>query len=88
VGAIWKFFVLSFKDPVLSAGLSDFAVVATLCATWIYDLAPEERRRPRTIVWLVIYVLFPGLGALLYPLWIRRGLSSMGSGPSPTAAAN
>lgn len=73
-GAVWKFFDLSFKDPVLSAGLSDFAVVATLCASWMYtDLPLEERKRPRTYAWLLIYVLFPGLGALLYPLWIRPG---------------
>lgn len=79
LGAIWKFFALSFKDPVLSAGLSDFAVVATLCATWMYtDLPQEERQRPRTYVWLLIYVLFPGLGALLYPLWIRPGQRGVG----------
>jgi hypothetical protein len=74
LGAIWKFFDLSFKDPVLSAGLSDFAVVATLCGTWMYqDLPVQDRHRPRTYVWLTIFVLFPGLGALLYPLWIRPG---------------
>ena len=73
-GAIWKFFELSISDPVLSAGLSDFAVIATLLGAWMYaDLPEEERNRPRTYLWLLSYVLFPGLGALLYPLWIRKG---------------
>jgi hypothetical protein len=72
LGAIWQFFVLSAQDPVLSAGLSDFVVVATLFGVWMYtDLAPEDRLRPRTFLWLLSYVVFPGLGALLYLLWLR-----------------
>lgn len=70
--AIWEFFDLSLDDPVLSAGLSDFAVVVVLFGVWMYtDLPPAERRRPRTFAWLASYVVFPGLGALLYLLWLR-----------------
>lgn len=73
-GAIPRFFELSFRDPVLSAGLSDFGAVAAVLGYWMYtDIPPEQRRRPRTFVWLTIYTVFPGLGALLYPLWIRPG---------------
>lgn len=71
-GAVLGFFRLSFGDPVLSAGLSDFAAVAAVLGFWMYaDLSAQERRRPRTFVWLALYTLFPGLGALLYPLWIH-----------------
>lgn len=71
-GAIHRFFAMSFGDPVLSAGLSDFGAVVGMLGFWMYtDLAPNERRHPRTFIWLTIYILFPGLGALLYPLWIR-----------------
>jgi hypothetical protein len=73
-GAILAFFRLSFRDPVLSAGLSDFAAVAGVLGFWMYaDLPPQDRRRPRTFAWLALYTLFPGLGALLYPLWIHPG---------------
>lgn len=71
-GAIVAFFRQSADDPVMSAGFSDFAAVATMLGAWmLVELPPEDRRRPRTLAWLGLFVLFPGLGALLYPLWIR-----------------
>ncbi len=72
VGALWGFFDLSFNDPLLSAGLSDFAVVAVLFGIWMWaDLPQEQRMTPKTGAWLLSYVVFPGLGALLYLLWLR-----------------
>ena len=74
LGAIVKFFTLSLGDPVLSAGLSDFGAVAGVLGFWMYsDIPAEQRHRPRTFVWLAVFTLFPGLGALLYPLWIHPG---------------
>lgn len=72
VGALWGFFDLSFNDPLLSAGLSDFTVVAVLFGIWMWaDLPAEQRRTPKTAAWLLSYAVFPGLGALLYLLWLR-----------------
>lgn len=71
-GAIKQFFLLSADDPVLSAGLSDFAVVAVVFGTAVvYELPPEMRGSWRVKVWLVVYTVFPGLGALLYLVWLR-----------------
>lgn len=83
VGALWGFFDLSLNDPLLSAGLSDFAVVAVLFGIWMYtDLPPDERRKPRTFAWLASYAIFPGLGALLYLLWLRPAHRVV-TGPAP-----
>lgn len=72
LGAIWQFFRLSADDPVLSAGLSDFAVVATLFGmTLVFELPPGQRWTLRTKLWLVLYTLFPGLGALVFLLFLR-----------------
>ncbi|SKF70807.1 Uncharacterised protein [Mycobacteroides abscessus subsp. bolletii] len=71
-GAIRQFFVLNAKDPVLSAGMSDFLVVATLLGVkLVYELPAEERWTWKTRLLLPIYVLFPGLGALLFFIWLR-----------------
>jgi hypothetical protein len=76
-GAIWQFFMLNAKDPVLSAGMSDFVVVAVMFAVWmVNDLPAGQRNSLRVKIWLVIYTLFPGLGALLYRLWLKPSTAS------------
>lgn len=71
-GAIVAFFRQSKNDPVMSAGLSDFAVVAVVLGTkLLYTLPPETRWSPRTKAWLVLYTVFPGLGALVFPLVMK-----------------
>jgi hypothetical protein len=72
LGAIRAFFVQSADDPVMSAGLSDFVVVAVvLGTTLVYELPPELRGTWRAKALLGIYAVFPGLGALLLVLWTR-----------------
>lgn len=72
-GAFPKFFELSTDDPVLLAGLVDFTVVAVILACWMVAELPTQTRwrSPATWVWLLSYVVFPGLGALLYLVWLR-----------------
>lgn len=71
LGAIKEFFLLSADDPVLSAGLSDFAVVAAVFgATVVQELPPSLRGSRRLKLWFAIYSVFPGLGALLYLVWL------------------
>lgn len=73
-GAIKAFFVESARDPVLSAGASDFAVVATVLGVTLTRSLPEDERWTwRTKLLLAIYTLFPGLGALLFFSWLEPG---------------
>jgi hypothetical protein len=65
------FFTMSMADPLLAAGLVDFMTVAGILAVWLIADLPRERRwGPKTWLWLVSYVVFPGLGMLLYFLWL------------------
>jgi len=72
--ALWDFFDVSFSDPLLTAGVSDFAVLIVAFAVVMLRLVPaDERRTPRTLGWLTLFLVFPGLGALLAPLWLPLG---------------
>lgn len=65
------FFTLSLGDPLLAAGLVDFMTVIGILLVWLITELPRERRwGARTYLWLVSYVVFPGLGLLLYFLWL------------------
>ena len=67
-----EFFAMSLEDPLLTAGLIDFMTVATILVVWlIADLPAARRWKPRTFVWLVSFIVFPGLGLLLYLLWLN-----------------
>ena len=88
LGAFPKFFELSTGDPVLLAGLVDFTVVSVILACWMAAELPAQTRwrSPSTWVWLVSYIIFPGLGALLYLIWLRPEHRLM-VGPPPSAPA-
>lgn len=86
LGAFPKFFELSTDDPVLLAGLVDFTVVSVILACWMAVELPAQTRwrTASTWVWLVSYCIFPGLGALLYLIWLRPEHRLM---VGPTASA-
>jgi hypothetical protein len=66
------FFALSAADPVMLAGLIDFMVLATLVAIWMISELPRETRwSGRTWIWLLSYFVYPGLGAMLFFLWLH-----------------
>ncbi|MGH9036265.1 MAG: hypothetical protein ACRD0O_10915 [Acidimicrobiia bacterium] len=70
--AFVEFFENSLDDPILTAGLIDFAVVGFVLAAWMISELPARRRwNGKTLVWLLSYCVFPGLGALLYLLWLN-----------------
>jgi hypothetical protein len=76
VHGVWEgfpnFFTLSLADPLLTAGLVDFMVVAVLAFWWMVSELPAEGRWGlKTWVWLVSYCVFPGLGFFLYFLWLN-----------------
>lgn len=67
-----EYFRMSLADPLLTAGLIDFMTVAGIAVVSMIALLPRERRwAPRTFVWLVAFTIFPGLGVLLYLLWLN-----------------
>lgn len=66
------FFVMSLQDPLLAAGLVDFMTVIGILVVWLLaDLPAERRWSAKTWLWLVSYIVFPGLGLLLYFLWLH-----------------
>lgn len=68
------FFTLSLADPLLCAGLVDFMTVVGILLVWLITELPEGSRwGAKTWIWLVAYTVFPGLGLLLYFLWLNPG---------------
>lgn len=67
-----KFFTINLSDPLLSAGLVDFMVVALLAFLWMVSELPAENRWGiKTFLWILSYLVFPGLGFFLYFLWLN-----------------
>ena len=68
------FFTMSMADPLLAAGLVDFMTVVAILVVWlIADLPKSGRWGAKTWIWLVAFTVFPGLGLLLYFLWLHPG---------------
>jgi hypothetical protein len=73
-----EFVAMSLEDPLLTAGLIDFMTIAVILVVWlIADLPAQRRWKPKTFVWLVSFIVFPGLGLLLYLLWLNPGHALM-----------
>ena len=69
-----KFVSLSLADPLLTTGFVDFLVVAVFGYAWLaHDLPAANRWGPRTWIWTVSYIVFPGLGFFVYFLWLNPG---------------
>ena len=67
------FFTMSLADPLLAAGLVDFMTVIAILVVWLLaELPAATRWHAKTWLWLVSYIVFPGLGLLLYFLWLNR----------------
>src|SRR5215510_13304314 len=82
-----KYFAMSLADPLLMAGLIDFMTIALILLVWlIADLPAGLRWKPRTFVWLISFLVFPGLGLLLYLLWLNPAHALM-RGPDPRSTA-
>lgn len=62
-----KYFELNQGNSLLMAGLTDFMTTALIVAVWMYRDTPRERRwTPKFFVWLISYLVYPGLGCLVY----------------------
>ena len=67
-----KYFELNWGDPLLMAGITDFMTVITIGLVWMISETPKERRwTPKFFVWLVAFVVFPGLGFLMFFLFLN-----------------
>lgn len=88
-GAFVAYVVVSAQDPILLAGMIDFLAFAALVAVWMISELPREiRYRPRTWGWLVAFMVYPCLGALLYFLWLNpRGRTTASASPPAVDAA-
>lgn len=72
IGAFIAYIELSLADPIMLAGLIDFLTLGLLAATLMISQMPAAHRwRLSTWVWLIVFVIYPGLGAILYFLWLN-----------------
>lgn len=71
LGAFTAYIDLSLADPIMLAGLIDFVTLGALAATLMITQLPEHKRwSGKTWAWLVLFIIYPGLGALIYFLWL------------------
>ena len=65
------FIDLSKSDPLLVAAMTDYHMLELIIGTWMVADLPRPRWRPRTFVWLAAFIIYPGLGPVLYFLWLN-----------------
>lgn len=66
------FLDLSSSNPLLVAAMTDYHVLELIIGVWmVADLPRSTRWRPRTFVWLAAFIIYPGLGPILYFLWLN-----------------
>jgi hypothetical protein len=67
-----EYFRMSLADPLMTAGLIDFMTVALILGVFlIMDMAAVKRMGWRLVVFVIAFIIFPGLGLLLYLLWLH-----------------
>jgi hypothetical protein len=78
-----EFVNMSFADPLLTAGFIDFMTIALVFAIiLVADIPRGQRMGWRTWVFLIAYIVFPGLGLLLYLLVLFPNSSLMRDSPA------
>ena len=66
------YFALHKGNGLLLAGLTDFMMIALISAVWmISDTPPERRKSYKFVIWLCSFIVFPGLGFLVYFLYLN-----------------
>lgn len=62
-----KYFELNWGNSLQMAGVTDLVMISVIAWVWMYvDTPPERRWTPKFFVWLISYIVFPGLGFLVY----------------------
>lgn len=67
------FIDLSSSDPLLVAAMTDYHMLELIIGVWMLADLPRPRWRPRTFMWLTAFIIYPGLGPILYFLWLHPG---------------
>lgn len=71
-GILTEYFRISFSDPLLTSAFFDFLTLQfTLLAWLLIDLPSGKRLNLKTLLWLVLYIIYPSPGLLVYLLWIN-----------------
>lgn len=64
---------ISLQDPLFTSAFIDFLTVQLILFVWLMaDLPSGTRLKPKSLVWVFIYVIYPALGLMLYLLWLNR----------------
>jgi hypothetical protein len=77
------FIDLSTSDPLLVAAMTDYHVLELIIGVWMLADLPAPRWRPRTFIWLTAFIIYPGLGPILYFLWLNPGHRLLTGQPAP-----
>lgn len=69
------YFSLHSGNGLLLAGLTDFMFMCVLNLLLMFRHLPARRRKAWPIaLWLISFVVFPGLGLLVYCLYLNPGI--------------
>lgn len=72
VGGFTEYFGLNWGNSLLMAGITDFMTVTLIAVVWMISETPKERRwTPKFIFWLICFSVFPGLGFLMFFLFLN-----------------
>lgn len=67
-----EYFNLHKGNGLLLAGLTDFMFIAVISFIWMVSETPKERRKSlRFLVWIISFIVFPGLGFLVFFLYLN-----------------
>lgn len=65
------FIHLTTSDPLLVAAMTDYHLLELIIGVWMVADLPRPRWRSRTFVWLAAFIIYPGLGPILYFVWLN-----------------
>jgi hypothetical protein len=66
------YFELHVGNSLLMAGLTDFVLISAISFIWMYSDTPRERLwKPKFFIWIISFIVFPGLGFLVYFLFLN-----------------
>ena len=67
-----QYFALNWGNSLLMAGITDFMTVVIISMVWMITETPVERRwKGKFWVWMVSFIVFPGLGFLMFFLFLN-----------------
>ena len=72
VGGFTEYYPLNQGNSLLMAGFTDFMMVNLIRVVWMTSETPPERRWAfKFFFWLLCFIVFPGLGFLVFFLFLN-----------------